>query len=116
MRVGIDARTMGLNMGGGDTYLRNLIRLLPSVAPDIEFTLFLTPAQHDIALPGMDRMNRVMVGPDNLPIRLSLSLPAAVWRERIDVLHCHFLAPPMVSAKTVITVHDISFEHGLNYF
>ena len=103
-------------MGGGDTYLRNLIRLLPSVAPDIDFTLFLTPAQREISLPGMDQMKRVIVGPNSPQLRIPLSLPVAVWRAGIDVLHCHFLAPPFGSAKTIITVHDISFEHGWSFF
>ena len=116
VKVGIDARTMGLQMGGGDVYSRNLVRTLPLVDPEIEYTLFLTPRQRDIALPGMEAMRTVVVGPDNLQLRIPFTLPLAAARAGVDVLHAHFLAPPLCPARIVLTVHDISYEHDPRYF
>lgn len=110
LKVGIDARVMGLRMGGGDTYLRNLVRILPQVASDIDYTLFLTPEQRAISLSGMNNMRRMVVPPTTLQIRIPLTLPLASAFAGVDVLHAHFLAPPLCPVPTVITMHDISYE------
>ncbi|MFQ5459615.1 MAG: glycosyltransferase family 4 protein [Anaerolineae bacterium] len=42
--------------------------------------------------------------------RLRLPLPAEVFAGRADVYHAmDFLAPPLVAARSVVTVHDLSF-------
>jgi glycosyltransferase involved in cell wall biosynthesis len=116
MRVGIDARVMGMQMGGGDTCTRNLVRTLASVDPDTEYMLFLTPRQATLDLPGTEHMRRAVVGPENLQVRIPFTLPYAAARAGIDVLHAHFLAPPLNRARNVVTIHDISFERYPRFF
>lgn len=116
MRVGIDAHALGSHLGGNETYTRNLIRALAQADPDGDYTLFLTAQGRDVQIPGTERMRRVIVRPHNPLVRIPLSLPLALARERIDVVHVQYIAPPVCPARIVVTVHDIAYEHYPQFF
>ena len=110
MRVGIDGRILGSGIGGGDTYIRNIVRVLRSVDAETDYTLFLCPSQADLAIEGAGTMHRVVVGPNALQIRIPVTLPIALRRARVDLAHFHFLAPLICPTRSVVQVHDISYE------
>ncbi len=116
MRIGIDARALGSGGGGDENYTRNVVRALGAVDHDNDYTLFLTPGLPQPMISNTERMRRVTLYPKNLQARILLSMPVAVARERVDVLHAQYLAPLLCPSRLVVTVHDISFEHYPEFF
>ncbi len=54
--------------------------------------------------------------PANALLRIPFGLPWAAWRGSFDLLHVTYNAPPLSPCPTVVTVHDISFEHYPEFF
>lgn len=116
MRIGIDARALGSNGGGDETYIRSVIRALEAVDRDNEYTIFLDVRGVASAVPSMERMRQIVVAPHNLQVRIPLTLPLAVARAQIDLLHVQYLAPPLCPVPVVVSVHDIAPERYPQFF
>src|SRR5437667_3015854 len=114
MRVGIDAQCLG-RPGGAETYTRNIIRALAQVDPEGDYTLF-SPQPFPAQILGAERMRRVVVPPRLLFGRVPVSLPLALLRERIDLLHAEFMAPVLTPVRIVLTVYDLSYERYPEFF
>jgi glycosyltransferase involved in cell wall biosynthesis len=54
--------------------------------------------------------------PANALLRIPLGLPWASLAGDFDLLHVTYNAPPLNPCPTVVTVHDISFEHYPQFF
>src|SRR5262249_46040452 len=65
---------------------------------------------------GAERMHRVVVRPHNPVVRIPVSFPLALARERIDVVHVQYVAPPLCPARIVVSVHDLAYEHYPQFF
>ena len=114
--VGIDAHALGSGLGGNETYIRNVIRALATVDPDGDYTLFLSPPLPESPIAGAERMCRVLVRPHTPLVRIPVSFPLALARERIDVVHVQYVAPPLCPARIVVSVHDLAYEHYPQFF
>ena len=51
-----------------------------------------------------------LIRPANSPLRISVGMPVAAARDRLDLLHVTYVAPPICPCRYVVAVHDISFE------
>ena len=114
MRIGIDYTSAVQQRAGIGRYTRELVRALSRMDRKNDYLLFSA---------GRDRLEEAW--PDNfrrrsLPLtdgqlaaiwhRLHLPLPAELVTGPIDLLHSpDFSLPPVRRAKTVLTVHDLSF-------
>lgn len=111
LRVAIDAHMVGERETGNETYILNLIRGLMAIDATSQYLLY-SPHVESLnvlaPLPGNFAPVRVSSAPS--AIRIPFSLPARVQADRPDVLHVTYIAPPVVSAHVVATVHDISYE------
>jgi glycosyltransferase involved in cell wall biosynthesis len=56
------------------------------------------------------------VRPANALLRIPFGLPWAALRGSFDLLHVTYNAPPLSPCPTVLTIHDISFEHYAQFF
>jgi glycosyltransferase involved in cell wall biosynthesis len=56
------------------------------------------------------------VRPANALLRIPFGLPWASLRGSFDLLHVTYNAPPLSTCPTVVTIHDISFEHYPQFF
>lgn len=102
---------------GTAVYSRSLIRLLPEVAPDLDFRLFVRQAS-DVS-PGLPskrlstpvgRLTRGTGAGARLDKLLweTVSLPLAGARYRQQLLHSLYFAAPIVSPMPfVVTIHDV---------
>jgi len=108
VRVGLDVHTLGRRQTGNETYIRELVSALAALAdPEVEYVCYHTSATSpNSALPG--RVRRVW--PHTPIVRLPVSFPIALHRDRVDVAHFQYVAPPVTTARVVLMVHDISFE------
>ncbi len=114
MRVGIDAHFIGNQQTGNETYTVNLVRSLAAVdtGPN-EYTLYFTNSKAAASPPVDDpRYRSRLLRPGHPLFRVPIVLPRELFRRPVDVLHTHYTLPPGVpkSTRTVVTVHDISWE------
>ena len=56
------------------------------------------------------------VRPGNALLRIPLAMPIQALRNGYDLLHVTYNAPPLCPCPTVVTIHDISFEHYPQFF
>jgi glycosyltransferase involved in cell wall biosynthesis len=116
MNIGIDAHMLGHNETGNETYILELVRSLAQRESGDTFTVYV---ENPDALPP-----EAVVAPHIRVMRyntrsgfarLLRELPEYVVRDKLDVLHVSYNAPPRVvpGCALVVTIHDISFEeHG----
>lgn len=105
MRLGLDGRKL-TDFGIG-TYLRALLRGLDA-RPDLDLTV-LARSGHE------DRVAALAPGARVIPTTAGgygfaehFQLPAALLRERLDLIHFpHYVVPRLVPKPIVVTVHDL---------
>ena len=101
----LDADVLGRRRTGDETYVSNLLRELPRVAPDLHFAAItrhpeLVPAGVEpLALPA--RLQEV---------RMAWSLPRLLRQLKPELAHFQHALPLGWHGRTVVTLHDLSFE------
>lgn len=115
MNIAIDVHSLGTQAGGNETYFRQLIQGLTADSSDNRYTLFYThPGALDLKT-GDPRFTFVEV-PKNPVTRLAISLPLKLRELRPDVFHCQYVRPLFVGAPTVVSIHDLAYEHFPEFF
>jgi glycosyltransferase involved in cell wall biosynthesis len=110
MKIAIDVHSVGSQAGGNETYFRQLLTELTQDPSDNQYTLFCTrPAElEETARDPRFRLARI---PQNPLLRLCFSLPRLLSIGRPDVFHCQYVMPLWGKTKTVVTIHDLAYEH-----
>jgi glycosyltransferase involved in cell wall biosynthesis len=84
------------------------------------FLLLATHPEHlHAALPELRNSSNAQattIRPANALLRIPFGLPWASLRGAFDLLHVTYNAPPINPCPTVVTIHDISFEHYPQFF
>ena len=101
----IDADVLGRRRTGDETYVRNLLRALPAVAPDLRLA----------AVTRRPELVPAGVEPVELPARLqewrmAWSVPRLLRRLRPALAHFQHALPLACPCPAVVTIHDLSFE------
>ena len=105
MRIGIDVRK--LHDFGIGTYIRNLLRQLARLDHDTEYVLFSQP--DDCAGLGSlgENFRTVPETAGKYSVAEQLKIPMAIRREKVTLFHApHYVLPPLVRCKSVVTIHD----------
>ena len=109
MRIGIDAHILGKGKGGVERYVHHLADLLPRVAPENEYVLYVSRAyareSAGTPLPPNVRLDRLLCS-DPL-IQRPLLLPLLARRDKLDVLHVQRIGPPAPGCALAVTIHDV---------
>ena len=116
MRIGIDY-TAAVRQGAGiGRYTRELVRALAELDRDNDYALFAAASGHRLLAknwPPNFRTRSVPLSDRALAIlwhRLRLPLWVELATGPVDIFHSpDFVLPPVRRAKTVLTVHDLSF-------
>jgi len=103
--VAIDADVLGRNRTGEETYVLNLLRLLPEVAPDLRFAAI---TRHPELVP--DGVEAVALPARSQELRMALTLPRLLRRLRPGAAHFQHALPLGYRGRTVLTLHDLHFE------
>jgi glycosyltransferase involved in cell wall biosynthesis len=113
MKIGIDAHGVGghsLGMGN-ETYFRNLIHALLAIDQRNEYHIFINhPEAMEEVVRDHPNANLVSLFPHSQWVQRPLSIPLYVSKHKLDIVHVAFISPPFTRCKTVITVHDTSYE------
>lgn len=112
-RVALDLHMVGGQETGNETYAAELGAALGR-NPGCD-TLLYTPRPQAVAA-GLVHA-RVRRTPD-VPsaVRLGLLYPWLARRDRVDLIHVTYAAPPLFSGPTVVTVHDVSYRIYPEFF
>jgi glycosyltransferase involved in cell wall biosynthesis len=105
VRIGIDARK--LRDFGIGTYIRNLVRHLARIDRQTEYVLFCRDEDR-VALGSVGENFRTVVETaGNYSVSEQLRVPLALRREGVTLFHApHYVLPPLVSCRSVVTIHD----------
>ena len=111
MRVGIDTHAAERDGTGNCTYIRGLVRALGRLDDDVEYVLYAVDPDHAFyaEVRGHPRITVRRLWPRQAVARIPLSLVAASYRDRLDVLHVQYVGPPCQRGVSVVTIHDLGF-------
>ncbi len=105
MRLALDARKL-TDFGIG-TYLTALMRGLAK-RPEVQLTLLVRDGHEERAAALAPGAHLIRVGASGYTVSEHFAIPAALWRERVDLVHVpHYVLPPLLPAPAVVTVHDV---------
>lgn len=112
MRIAIDAHSVGTGLGGNESYATNLIQALAEIDDSNLYTLFVTTKEAVARFSNRWPNFTVRTTLPHTPlIRIPITLSTELRRNRVDVLHVQFTAPPGAPCPVVVSIHDLSFEH-----
>jgi glycosyltransferase involved in cell wall biosynthesis len=103
--VVLDADVLGRRRTGDETYVSALLRELPKLAADLRFAA--VTRRPDLVPEGVEP---VELPANSQPLRMAWSLPRLLLRLRPEVGHFQHVVPPRFRGRSVVTVHDLSFE------
>lgn len=108
--IGVDAHTIGMRKTGNETYMRNLVEQFAEIAPsDLSFTYYNTlPKERVPAMQWNGPVKRLR--PHSPMVRIPLSFPLALWRDKVQLAHFQYVIPPVASCPAIVSIHDISYE------
>jgi glycosyltransferase involved in cell wall biosynthesis len=101
----LDADVLGRARTGDETHVLNLLRELPRVAPDLSFAAV---TRHPELVP--DGVESIALPARVQEARMAWSLPRLLRRVRPELAHFQYALPLGWSGRSVVTVHDLSFE------
>ena len=101
----IDADVLGRQRTGDETYVANLLRELPHVAPDLRFAA--VTRRPDLVPDGVEAIELPARWQE---LRMAWSLPRLLRRLKPEVAHFQHALPLGYNGRSVLTIHDLSFE------
>lgn len=115
MKIAIDVHSLGTQAGGNESYFRQLLAGLVADRSAHQYTLFYA---HDAALQATqgDARFSFMPIPKDPVRRLSVTLPRLLGKIKPDIFHCQYVRPPWGCPTTVVSIHDLAYEHYPEYF
>lgn len=101
----LDADVLGRNRTGEETYVLNLLRQLPQVAPELRFAAV---TRHPELVP--DGVEALSLPARFQEARMAWSLPRLLRRLRPELGHFQHALPLGFRGRSVVTLHDLHFE------
>lgn len=112
-RIGIDAHMLGGHWGGNESYYKNILENM-SVPNDMEIYVFVKKTADVSKL--SKQLKIVYLGNHGAYYRNLVEIPMLCRKYKLDILHMQYFIPFFNTVKTVVTIHDICFEHFDNLF
>ena len=101
----LDADVLGRNRTGEETYVLNLLRQLPQVAPDLRFAAV---TRHPELVPA--GVEAIELPARSQELRMAWTLPRLLRRLRPQLAHFQHALPLGYRGRSVVTLHDLHFE------
>jgi glycosyltransferase involved in cell wall biosynthesis len=101
----VDADVLGRARTGDETYVTNLLRELPRVAPDLRFAA--VTRRPELVPEGVEA---VELPARSQELRMAWALPRLLRRLRPELAHFQHALPLGWRGPSVVTIHDLSFE------
>jgi glycosyltransferase involved in cell wall biosynthesis len=101
----LDADVLGRNRTGEETYVLNLLRQLPRVAPDLAFAA--VTRRPELVPDGVEPLE---LPARSQELRMAWSLPRLLRRVQPQLAHFQHALPLGWRGRSVVTLHDLHFE------
>ena len=108
--VVVDADVLGRRRTGDETYVRNLLRTLPEPAAEAGLDIAAVTRHPDLV---PDGVLPVLLAARSQELRMAWTLPRTLRRLGAALVHTQYALPFRCPCPAVVTIHDLSFEHGL---
>jgi glycosyltransferase involved in cell wall biosynthesis len=108
--VVVDADVLGRQRTGDETYVRNLLRTLPGPAAEAGLDVAAVTRYPELVPEGV---RAVLLPARSQALRMAWALPRALRRLGAALVHTQYALPLRRPCPAVVTIHDLSFEHGL---
>jgi alpha-1,3-rhamnosyl/mannosyltransferase len=108
--VVVDADVLGRQRTGDETYVRNLLRTLPAPAAEAGLRIGAVTRRPDLVPDGIEPIE---LGTRSQELRMAWTLPRLLRRLDAALVHTQYALPLGCPCPAVVTIHDVSFEHGL---
>src|SRR5262249_13929858 len=99
-----DADVLGRHRTGDETYVTNLLRRLPALAPDLRFGAI--TRRPELVPEGVEPLE---LRARTQQLRMAVGVPRLLRRLRPERAHFHHALPPG-DTLAVVTIHALSFE------
>jgi glycosyltransferase involved in cell wall biosynthesis len=109
-RVVVDADVLGRERTGDETYVRNLLRTLPEPAAAAGLRIAAVTRRPELVPEGVEA---VELRARSQELRMAWTLPRVLRRLGAALVHTQYAMPLRCPCPAVVTIHDLSFEHGL---
>jgi glycosyltransferase involved in cell wall biosynthesis len=106
MRIGIDAHAIGTQIGGNETYIRQLLRGLYLVAPETAVLALVNPEEHGKQGVG-EGFPTYPLPVRSSWLRVPFALPWIARKEKLDLLQVQYSAPPYSPCPYIVALHDM---------
>ena len=106
----VDADVLGRRRTGDETYVRNLLRTLPEPAAEAGLDIAAVTRHPDLV---PDGVLPVLLAARSQELRMAWTLPRTLRRLGAALVHTQYALPFRCPCPAVVTIHDLSFEHGL---
>jgi len=108
--VVVDADVLGRRRTGDETYVRNLLRTLPEPAVEAGLDVAAVTRRPELV---PDGVLPVLLPARSQELRMAWTLPRTLRRLGAGLVHTQYALPFRCPCPAVVTIHDLSFEHGL---
>ena len=109
--VVVDADVLGRRRTGDETYVRNLLRELGALSPaDLRIAAV---TRHPELVP--DGIEALVLRTPVQEVRMLVTLPRLLRRSGAALVHTQYAVPVGAPCPAVVTIHDVSFEHGADH-
>ena len=108
--VVVDADVLGRRRTGDETYVRNLLRTLPEPAAEVGLDVAAVTRHPELVPAGV---LPVLLPARSQELRMAWTLPRALRRLDAALVHTQYALPLRSPCPAVVTIHDLSFAHGL---
>ena len=107
--VVVDADVLGRRRTGDETYVRNLLRELGSLADGSGFRIAAVTRHPELVPAGIEPL---VLKTRLQELRMLRTLPRLLRRTGAALGHSQYAVPARSPCPAVVTIHDLSFEHG----
>jgi len=105
--IALDAHCLGEKKGGNETYILELIKHLPILLNQPNYTIYHTK-KHNYTTP--QNLNWSSLKIANPWLRNSLIFPYYLKKDKIDLIHFQYFCPPLCPAKVILSIHDLAWK------
>ncbi|MBI4256532.1 glycosyltransferase family 4 protein [Candidatus Uhrbacteria bacterium] len=110
MRIGIDARMLGPNVGGGGLgrYVEELTKELGQLDHKNRYVLFLKNEEQGEKVDEVAQVEKRITNIHWYTLKEQLVLPRLIDREKLDLVHFpHWNVPVLLRTPFIVTIHDL---------
>ena len=116
LRVGLDAHVLDGRYQGSRTWLVEILRRVPAMAPDITFVVYSADRRRVTELLADAPVEHRALQPGNAITRNLVTWPRLIREHHLDLLVTQYFCAPRHPGRQVPVIHDVLFQTHPQFF